>query len=67
MWKKSSYSAGQGACVAVTQFTDGRVGVKHSINETIPITFTPREWEAFIAGVKASEFDLPARCWHTEE
>jgi hypothetical protein len=61
MWKKSSYSAGQGACVAVTQFTDGRVGVKHSTREGEPVLFTRREWKAFIAGVKAGEFDLPAR------
>jgi len=60
-WKKSSYSAGQGACVAVTQFTDARVGVKHSITKGPRVLFTPREWEAFIAGVKAGEFDLPAR------
>jgi len=60
-WKKSSFSAGQGACVAVTQFTDGRVGVKHSINETVPVLYTAAEWGAFIAGVKAGEFDLPPR------
>jgi len=36
--------------------------VKHSINKGARVLFTPREWDAFIAGVKAGEFDLPAHC-----
>lgn len=58
-WQKSSFSAGQGACVEATVFTDGKVGVRHSVNQVEPILYTPQEWAAFMAGVKAGEFDLP--------
>ncbi len=62
-WRKSSFSNGTGGsnCVEVAQFVDldGLVSVRHSkYPNGIRVTFTPDEWRAFIAGVKAGEFGL---------
>lgn len=58
-WFKSSRSDGQGAnCVEVAQLADV-VGVRDSKNPDGPVlVFTPDEWSAFTAGVRAGEFDL---------
>lgn len=57
-WRKSSYSAGQNNCVEIAT-ADGWVGVRDSkLGEASPIlTFTPAEWAAFTAGVRAGELD----------
>lgn len=56
----SSFSD-QGGCVAVRQLVTGEIVVKHSRTADPKITFSPTEWAAFLAGVKAGEFDdLPA-------
>ena len=51
-----------GGCVGVVDLPNG-VGVR-VLNTTDPggptVTFTADEWAAFVAGVKAGEFDLPA-------
>lgn len=52
----SSFSGG-GACVAVARLASGEFAVRHSRIETTPIVFTREEWVAFVAGVKAGEFD----------
>lgn len=58
-WRKASRSNGSGACVEVAVFTDGTIGVRDSKNPDGPrLTFTPAEWEAFLAGAKQGEFDL---------
>lgn len=59
VWKKSARSACNGACVEVARLAGGHVGVRDSKNQNGPVlVFTPREWKAFIGGVKDGEFDL---------
>jgi hypothetical protein len=54
----SSY-CGAGACVAVAALEDGGVAVRDDKFEESPwLTFTASEWDAFVLGVKAGEFDL---------
>ncbi|WP_068922177.1 DUF397 domain-containing protein [Planobispora rosea] len=61
-WRKSSYSASLGNCVEVAALPGGQIGVRDSkAPEAAALVFTPAEWEAFIAGVKDGEFDLPGR------
>jgi Domain of unknown function (DUF397) len=48
-----------GNCVEVGRTSDGDVLVrdsKHRSQEAL--AFTPEEWTAFVAGVKAGEFDF---------
>ncbi|ETK34575.1 DUF397 domain-containing protein [Microbispora sp. ATCC PTA-5024] len=57
-WQKSSRSANNCACVEVAVLPSGEVGVRDSKNQDGPVlVFTPAEWDAFINGVKAGEFD----------
>lgn len=59
-WFKSSRSANNCQCVEVAMLPTGHVGVRDSKNPDGPaLIFTSAEWEAFIAGVKDGEFDLP--------
>ncbi|WP_219416610.1 DUF397 domain-containing protein [Pseudonocardia nigra] len=60
-WVKSSFSGGNnGDCVEVAFVRDG-VGVRDSKQHGRGpvLQFTPDEWTAFLAGVRAGEFDLP--------
>ena len=59
-WRKSSCSGnGGGNCVEVASLASGIVAVRDSKDPDGPrLTFTPAEWEAFTAGVRAGEFDL---------
>lgn len=56
-WQKATFSL-EGNCVEV-RGDEGVVQVRDSKdNGTGPeLSFTPSEWDAFIAGVKAGEFD----------
>jgi len=58
-WHKSTYSGNQGGCVEVADLDDGRVAVRdtkhHGQGPTL--IFTPHEWDMFILGAKAGEFD----------
>ncbi|MBF6177643.1 DUF397 domain-containing protein [Nocardia otitidiscaviarum] len=57
-WFKSSYSGGSQDCVEIAHLAAGVVGVRDSKNPTGPaLVFTPREWDAFTAGVADGEFD----------
>jgi len=57
---KSSHS-GVGGCVEVRLLPDGMIGLRDSKDTTKPPhLFTSTEWIAFLAGVRAGEFDLPA-------
>lgn len=57
-WRKSTYSCVTG-CVEVA-FADGLVAVRDSKNQSGPVLlFTPREWQAFVNGVRDREFELP--------
>jgi hypothetical protein len=57
VWLKSSLSNMNG-CVEVA-FVAGRVALRDSKDERGPVlVFTRTEWEAFVAGIRAGEFDL---------
>lgn len=58
VWRKSSRSGSNGQCVEVRDRGDA-VDMRDSKNpQRSSLTFTPDEWAAFVAGVKAGEFDL---------
>jgi hypothetical protein len=60
LWRKSSYSGGggNGNCVEVAFLPDGDVAVRDTKDRTIPPHSYPgAEWAAFVAGVRAGEFD----------
>lgn len=57
-WVKSSVSAGNGACVEVAKGSEDEVLLRNSRDPDGPVhSFTKAEWVAFLAGVKAGEFD----------
>lgn len=58
--RTSSFSGNNGNCVEVA-FTGGVVVVTDTKDRDKPAhEFTRAEWEAFLLGAKAGEFDLPA-------
>ncbi|WP_030908540.1 DUF397 domain-containing protein [Streptosporangium amethystogenes] len=71
-WFKSSFSGDNGGnCVEVAELRDIADGPDHKAEHPALIAvrdskdpdgpklfFTPAEWDAFVSGVKASEFDL---------
>jgi Domain of unknown function (DUF397) len=63
-WRTSTYSANGSTCVEVARNVPGIVAVRDSNDQDGPsLVFSPAEWRAFAAGVKAGEFDMasPAR------
>lgn len=55
-WRKSTFS-GNGQCVEVAR-DNGMVLLRDSKDpRSSRLAFTPAEWAAFTAGVKAEEFD----------
>ena len=55
VWRKSSYSGANG-CVEVA-LSDAKVAVRDSKDrQGSVLVFTPAEWDAFVAGVRAGEF-----------
>ena len=53
---------GSGNCVETAPLADGWVAVRDSKHpDEAILRFTPSEWQAFVAGVKNSEFDNLAR------
>jgi hypothetical protein len=62
VWVKSSFSFANGNCVEVAALPDGMIGIRDSKNPDGPVLrFTPGEWDAFLAGALAGEFDQPGR------
>ncbi len=65
-WRKSTYSGGNGGtCVEVAVLPGSKEGSDHVIAmrdskdpDGPALTFTPAEWDAFVAGVNDGEFDL---------
>jgi hypothetical protein len=59
VWRKSSFSYANGDCVLICHRPDGTWSVRDSKDPTGPIlAFGATEWEAFVAAVKAGEFDI---------
>ena len=57
-WIKSSLSYANGNCVEVASLPGGTIGVRNSRDSAGPVLrFTPREWHAFLGGVRNGEFD----------
>jgi hypothetical protein len=57
-FKISSYCS-FGGCVEVGRTPDGAVLVRDTKDRSRPaLSFTDEEWAAFVAGVKAGEFDF---------
>lgn len=58
-WRKASFSSSNGGnCVEVAANLPGVVAVRDSKNPDGPaLLFTPGEWQAFVAGVHAGEFE----------
>jgi hypothetical protein len=57
-WRKSSYSGSNGNCVETAPTADGGTAVRDSKDPNGPaLYFTKGEMDAFIAGVRAGEFD----------
>jgi hypothetical protein len=61
-WRKSSFSGSNGdsGCIEVAVLPDGGVAIRDSKDSSLaPHVYTAGEWEAFVAGVRAGEFDRP--------
>ncbi|WP_219414574.1 DUF397 domain-containing protein [Pseudonocardia nigra] len=58
-WRKSSFSGGnQGDCVEVAFLADNTVAVRDTKDRAVPAHRYPgAAWDAFIAGVRAGEFE----------
>ncbi|MFF2653509.1 DUF397 domain-containing protein [Streptomyces sp. NPDC058045] len=57
-WVKSSYSGNNGNCVEVAILPGGGRAVRDSKDPSGPnLSFTAREWRAFIDGTQAEEFN----------
>lgn len=57
-WIKASFSGPQGACVETRSVVEDEICVRNSRDPEGPqLRFTKQEWVAFVAGVKAGEFD----------
>ena len=56
-WRKASASGNNG-CVELAPLADGGVAVRDSKDAQSPVlTFTRREWTAFLDGMGKGEFD----------
>jgi Domain of unknown function (DUF397) len=59
-WRKSRASGASGNCVEVALTSTG-IWVRDTKDRPGPVLrFTELEWDAFLQGVRAGEFDLPA-------
>lgn len=62
-WRTSSFSGNNNSgngCVEVAFLPDGGVAVRDTKDRALaPHRYTAAEWDAFVAGVRAGEFDRP--------
>ncbi|MFC6364073.1 DUF397 domain-containing protein [Nonomuraea thailandensis] len=60
-WRKSSLSGSTGGGCVEARLAGGSIEVRDSkARGAGPVlTFTPREWRAFLGGVPLGDFDLP--------
>ena len=57
-WRKATASNGSGNCVEVRHELDGTFVRDSKASGMGPaLSFTPAEWDAFVAGVESGEFD----------
>jgi len=57
-WRVSSMCGGNGECVAVAKLPDGDIVVKDTKERNGQVLrFSASEWGAFLAGVRAGEFE----------
>ena len=57
---RKSGSSDTGGCVEVAALPGGGIRVRDSKNQAGHVlAYTEHEWECFIVGAKAGEFDLP--------
>jgi hypothetical protein len=57
-WRKSTYSGAQGDCIEVADGVPEAIPVRDSKDLTGPVlTFAPNAWQAFVAGIRAGEFE----------
>ena len=57
-FRKSSFSGGAN-CVEARLLPDGRIAVRDSKQPGLPPNhYSPTAWDAFLAGIRAGEFDL---------
>ena len=55
-WVRSSFCGGNGSCVEVAA-VPSRVVIRTTRFTQMHLGFTREEWETFVQGVKAGEFD----------
>ncbi|MET8011160.1 DUF397 domain-containing protein [Streptomyces sp. NPDC005271] len=59
MWVKSSYSAGNGACVEISSPVASEIAVRDSKDPHGPtLNFAPTSWSAFVSDVSCGAYDL---------
>ena len=59
-WRKSSASNPSGNCVEAAELPAGEVAVRNSRFPDGPaLIFTHAEWDAFLLGARAGDFDSP--------
>jgi hypothetical protein len=57
VWRKSSYSADQGACVEINRRSQWVLAVRDSTNSSGPnLFFTHDEWKTFTYEVRRADF-----------
>jgi Domain of unknown function (DUF397) len=60
-WRKSSWSANNGACVEAAGLGGGRLAVRDSKNsrsDAPTLTFSSQQWQVFLSKVKNGRFDI---------